>query len=401
VGGVYFITTNVDVADGLFNGSTGTLEKIEYYKNTQIPERAWIDFRHSLIGFEKGKTTKKYQMDHNINLKWVGIDRITRNLSKTGRHKGLQVIRTQIPLVPANGMTVHKAQGSTALFIVMTTKKSDHRRRNLTRELLYTGCSRPTTLGGLYIDGVFEPPSLPKSNDPVSLEMARMRSIPFSFTLRFLQDYDDDYEKIYFHNVQSFLAHRLDVLADHCALASNCLAFVEPQLITTDKISTQNYDTIFREDCRTTQRNSEGALVMMKNELDASDFPTIHTDYSSKGHCLFVKWRMSQVNIIMCYKSPNYSKSLFIRKLGDILGTIQGNILVFGDMNIDLKKNEGKKLIDLFYSFNLISKLNIQATSTDGGSHIDCCFSNVNNLEAWFYESYYSYHKPICMVWKK
>jgi hypothetical protein len=41
VGGVYFITTNVDVADGLFNGSTGTLEKIEYYKNT-LNEHGWI-----------------------------------------------------------------------------------------------------------------------------------------------------------------------------------------------------------------------------------------------------------------------------------------------------------------------------------------------------------------------
>jgi hypothetical protein len=229
--------------------------------------------------------------------------------------------------------------------------------------------------------------------------MERLRSIPVSFTLKFLQDYDDDHEKIFFHNVQSFLAHRADVFSDQCALASSCLAFVEPHLLKSDKIHLPTF-VQFREDCRT-NRNSEGALVLFKNNINASDFPGVYTDFSENGHCLIVKWRMSNVIIIMCYKSPRYTKNLFLGRLDEVLGGIIGNILVFGDFNIDLQKEEGRQVINLFRKYYMKSKLDIRASSTDGGSHIDCCFSNVQSLDAWFYECYYSYHKPICMVWKK
>jgi len=39
VGAVYFISTNINVEDGLFNGATGVLKKIEYSINWD-PRRA-------------------------------------------------------------------------------------------------------------------------------------------------------------------------------------------------------------------------------------------------------------------------------------------------------------------------------------------------------------------------
>lgn len=109
------MTTNIDVQDGLFNGATGTLKKIEYGKTTtgdRVPYKAWMDFRNLLIGAGSRSTTKYYQQRKNIDPNLVMIGRITRNLSKTGRHGGLQLIRTQIPLLAANGMTISKSQGS-------------------------------------------------------------------------------------------------------------------------------------------------------------------------------------------------------------------------------------------------------------------------------------------------
>lgn len=50
---------------------------------------------------------------------------------------------------------------------------------------------------------------------------------------------------------------------------------------------------------------------------------------------------------------------------------------------------------------NLNTLLNINNVSTNLGTHIDICFSNVQLSEAFFYETYYSYHKPICIIFPK
>jgi hypothetical protein len=224
VGAEYFVSTNVDLEDGLFNGSTGCLKLIEYGHtrlNHRVPNAAWMDFRNPLIGIKKRAITKPYQERHKINHQWTRIERIQRNLSKTGRHKGLEIIRKQIPLVAANAMTITKSQGSSLPFIVIAVNrfkmKSGTLTRKLTRESLYVACSRATSLDGLFIEGEFVPPTAPSFNDPVSLEISRLRQMRFPFALKFLQDYEHSFWKVYFHNVQSFNLHREDVISDQCA----------------------------------------------------------------------------------------------------------------------------------------------------------------------------------------
>jgi hypothetical protein len=223
VGGEYFVSTNIDVQDGLYNGSTGNLKLIEYgmtHERKKIPKRCWLDFRNSLVGSTKRISTRSHQIRKKIHVDWTAIDRVTRNLSKTGRHKGLEIIRNQIPLVAANGMTITKSQGSSIPVVVVSVKRFRNQfgklTRKLSRELLYVACSRATSLTGLYIDGEFEAPAPPPPFDPVSIEMERLRNIPFKFQIRFLQDFGQ-LNKLFFHNVQSLPAHVSDLLADNCA----------------------------------------------------------------------------------------------------------------------------------------------------------------------------------------
>jgi len=220
----YFVSTNINVTDGLFNGATGSLEMIEYgtrRNGERIPTKAWIDFRNPLIGVQKRSITKAYQKNKHIPSHLVRIDRIKRNLSKS-RHHGLELVRTQIPLVAANAMTINKAQGSSLPEVVVSVSRFKTKKgtwtRKLTRELLYVACSRATSLAGLYIDGEFEPPNPPPEDDPVSQEMTRLRDIPFKFTLKFLQDFGDENEKIFFHNIQGFRLHFEDLIANQCAM---------------------------------------------------------------------------------------------------------------------------------------------------------------------------------------
>jgi len=257
---VYFVSTNIDVEDGLFNGATGILKLIEYNENNGSPKRAWLRFEHPLIGLQKRKMTESYQKKHNIDLSWVAIDPIKKNLSKTGRHHGLAIIRKQIPLVAANGMTINKAQGSSMKSVVVTVNTKS---KFMTRERLYVACSRATSNEGLFIDGQFQPPLAPKQNDSVSLEMERLRDKSCALSLQFLQDFQPNHIKLYYHNIQSFLLHQKDLEADNCAVASDIIFVIEPHLLETDCFKVENFEIAFKKCCDKT-RNSEGLLILQR-----------------------------------------------------------------------------------------------------------------------------------------
>jgi len=100
--------------------------------------------------------------------------------------------------------------------------------RKLTRALIYVGCSRATSSSGFFLDGIFEPPLPPCPDDPVSIEMARLRSSPAQLSLLYFVDLDNTCVKLMFNNVQSLNSHYMDVKSDHSFMAADLLAFVEP-----------------------------------------------------------------------------------------------------------------------------------------------------------------------------
>ncbi|CAF4789648.1 unnamed protein product [Rotaria socialis] len=71
------------------------------------------------------------------------------------------------------------------------------------------------------------------------------------------------------------------------------------------------------------------------------------------------------------------------------------NIIVVGDINIDLKIKTNHKFIKYMESFRrtLINKLS--KSSTHAKTQIDYCFNNVNDLKSDYFESLTSFHKPI------
>lgn len=305
IGGEYFITTNLDVQDGLFNGFTGCIKHIEYGKtatNPKVPKCVWMDFRNPLVGVERRK---------NVPNNCTPIEHITRPINKF-KQSGFQLFRKQIPIVACNGMTIDKSQGTSLPYVVVNINKK------LTTEYLYVACGRATTLSGLYINGVFEPPT--KVNDDVTKEMQRLRNLSFPFYLKFLQDFPENVHKIYFHNIQSFLTHFDDIINDKCAMSSNCLAFVEPLLKENDNFEIPNYKIFHRINCLN-NRDSQSALILIKSTLYTNSKQFTFT--SGNSHCLFITWEIDNIFLIMTYKSPNYSSKLFISKLEHILNNIQ------------------------------------------------------------------------------
>lgn len=116
LGAIYFISTNIDVSDGLYNGATGYLRKIDCgYNNAgvKVPTIAWMEFQHPLIGASLRERSKLRIQHSNANEMWTPISRISREVSKSRKYPGMKLLRKQIPLVAANAMTIAKVMIST------------------------------------------------------------------------------------------------------------------------------------------------------------------------------------------------------------------------------------------------------------------------------------------------
>ncbi len=270
VGGLYFVTTNIDVSDGLFNGATGVLKAIEYgvkagTTDEQIPTSAWLEFCHPSIGQEirSNQWVKQRAERNKFPTSWTPIDRMSRVLNKTLH--GMEVTRKQIPLQAANGMTVNKSQGSSLERVVACVGNK------ISRERLYVACSRATSLEGLYIVGQFKPPSFPGQSDPITIEMNELAQSPYIFNLYFPSPTEQG--GIYFHNIEGILSHQADLLCDTSILSHDYLILVEPRIAPANNVNLNGYTTSFRKNSTLSRTiaNSEGIVLLTNGNHQLSN----------------------------------------------------------------------------------------------------------------------------------
>ena len=263
IGGMYFVTTNINVSDGLFNGATGILKAIEYgvKAGTAVPSTpisAWLQFCHPSIGQElrSNPWIRQRAERSGFPTSWTPVDRMSRVLNK--KLHGMEVTRKQIPLQAANGMTVNKAQGSSLEKVVAFVGNF------ISREKLYVACSRATSLEGLFIVGRFKPPCSPGKADPVTIEMNELHKSTYVFRMHF----PDPTERngIYYHNIEGFLSHQPDILGDARITSHDYLVLVEPRITIANTINLNGYNTTFRLNSAAANNicNSEGILVFTK-----------------------------------------------------------------------------------------------------------------------------------------
>lgn len=235
--------------------------KIEHLPTEENNIRVWMLFQDRIIGSERRKQFVRERGGYPdfAQSSWTPIEKLTKVLSKV-YSDGIKIVRTQIPLLACNGMTIAKSQGSSLPLVVVSFSG-----RRLTRPELYVACSRATSLNGLFIDGEFLPPSRPQGVDMVGDEMKRLRENPLSFELKFLQDFEDPkWEKIYFHNIESLnTQHQKDLTSDSCPMSADFIFLVEPRLLQGDTYSLPGFTELHRINCTST-RNSEGILSLKK-----------------------------------------------------------------------------------------------------------------------------------------
>ena len=107
---VYAVTVNIKTDDGLINGTTYVLKKIQYLEQStkQMPSILWVYFKDMKIGRQWRYRYKRFY-NLEIDKTWTPIFAIDHHFAVLNG----KVIQKQFPLRPAGASTIHAGQGST------------------------------------------------------------------------------------------------------------------------------------------------------------------------------------------------------------------------------------------------------------------------------------------------
>lgn len=388
---LHAICINVDVEDGLTNGTSCIVKKLDFrVENSSRCSIIWVEFESLLIG---AKTREKYTHLYSPSCKktWTPILEITRNFN-VGQIRNAFVIRRQFPLRLACAKTIHKSQGSTMNKAVL------HFGNRKTEHMHYGGLSRIRKLDDVHILELNEKKITVSMH--VIEEMDRLRADSMLHScVPILKDISEDI-KIVYHNTRSLHLHIQELVHEKNMHASDIIAISESRLKDTDR--NEDYELpgfhIHRFDetnATNGARSYRGIVVYSKLEFIAIKKLFLSEDVETV-QCYFChNNRLYQVVFLYC--SPqNTSLSKLSNVLHHLLNILDNDkpIIIMGDTNVDfLNQNTLRRFLDN----NSLQQL-IQTSTTDYGSCLDHLYTNMQSgieISAATLESYYSDHKPI------
>ena len=163
----YDLTSNVDVSDGLTNGSECVIKSIDYrVENSTRPSIIWVLFPKNDIGKKQRKENKHLYIT-NIDKSWTPILEITRKF-RISKKTLVHTLRRQFPLRPAAAKTIHRSQGDTLdeTVVDFPKYKKEH--------MHYVALSRVRNTSALHVLNSYE--NKIKVSEKVKKEMKRLRT---------------------------------------------------------------------------------------------------------------------------------------------------------------------------------------------------------------------------------
>jgi DNA replication protein DnaC len=183
------LTINLDTEDGLINGASCIIQKLDIPIGRSYPcGKIWVQFHDRDIG-KNLRLKKKHFFKPGIELEWTPVEPVVKQFP--AGHQGQALVqRLQFPLRPSHAKTIHRSQGDTlseAVVDLTTRRKIDH--------LHYVAISRVTDLENLHILNLQED-KISVSED-VKKEMDRLRSNPLTLSQRFIHHLPCTFRTVY------------------------------------------------------------------------------------------------------------------------------------------------------------------------------------------------------------
>ena len=370
----YMITVNIDVSDGLVNGVSGILKKMDLISN-RTPVLLWFDFERQRFK----------QSDPTL----TPIERQSKHFFIKLDRQLISVRRIQFPVRPSEAITIHKSQGQTYDQVVI------HMTSRMSISFYYTALSRAKSSNGLYLIGNFDPPVTPAPGNMIVMEeMDRMaRESPVNFKTQFTRP--SNRTMIFFQNYPYLQHHVEDLICDCKVREADILIMLETrsnnQLIDGFKLLHQ---ILYNN--RVHQSRPFGIAVYGKPHIQSRYLSeTIEINAKNTGHIEILVFESLNARMIATYISP-----LFTTSITDIFTVLNKHIdatiptILIGDFNIDINSNKGTELRQVFNENGFEFQLGLNKYSTDC-SQIDLLFSNFKLFDSFYYESIDTLHKPI------
>ena len=378
----YMITVNIDVSDGLVNGVSGVLKKIDLTTNS-VPELLWFDFERVDIGQVARKRFKSF--DPTL----TPIERQSKTFFYKFDRNLISVTRNQFPIRPSEAITIHKSQGQTYNQVVV------HLTNRMSITFYYTALSRAKKSSGLYLIGDFDPPVTPAPGNLIVMgEMVRMANeSSVNFKTQFLRP--SNKKMVFFQNYPYLHNHIQDLICDHNVQNMDILIFVETRC---NDQTIDGFRLIHQMKYNASKHQSRpfGIAVYKKPHL-ITNFVSEHVYFNrdKTGHIEILIFDVNNIRIFVTYISPKYSHSStkIFEMLNKLIDKTFRTIIV-GDFNVDINSESGLQFKQKFEDIGFHFDLDLNTKSTDN-SQIDHLFANFDIENALYYESINTLHRPI------
>ncbi|KAG2193629.1 hypothetical protein INT47_007461 [Mucor saturninus] len=381
----YMIMTNISTADGIVNGTTGYLKKIDYgrLKNTSAssssaavnkkPLRLWIKFddERSGLGLRKNQALLR-EINNTIDDRWTMIEPVSLAITKVAS-LGITINRKQFPIVPAEALTIHKSQGGTYKNVVVYNYGGS----KMSRSLIYVACSRATTASGL-----------------------RQKTIVLNPVFRGLTEKKSF--QILSRNVQSLQDHFNQIVNDPVYISSDVILLNETWTLCDDCFDIPGFKMVSSANCLGTVRKPLGSRCYISDKLGnnyASQLELFIGDNNSSVSVSFVTVDSSLYCSI--YASPRTSQQLLLETLNFVVDQDYDYIVIAGDFNVNFNEESSKKsaILNLLEQKGLKSSLpSTVISTTKQKTLIDNIFNNKEILDSGTYISFTSYHEPLWLL---
>jgi hypothetical protein len=392
----YDVTVNLNTSDGLINGATCRMMKVDALQTEMLASGVlWVQFDDADIGSQL-RTENRRLYRKGCNKDWTPIQPVVKQFA-AGYKGQAQVQRYQFPLRPSHAKTIHRSQGDTmksAAIDLTTPRKVDH--------IHYVAISRLVSLEGLHLLNLQED-KISISND-VKREMERLRSLPSCITHVPLTSIPCEF-KVVFLNARSQNRHLQDIKQDENIQTANIACFCESRFCERDSVQDTSIGDFhqYRQDHNQTTsltRPSYGMTVHSACPFDKE--PVNETSDNIEVTVFTVKDHTDKV-FVTVYKSPSTPVKVLCKKLRQVYDKYLQNTtsVVLGDFNVDwASRHRDKTVLEELMVTQLGYKQMIVGPTTDNHSTLDLVFTNMDaDVISGTCETYYYDHKIIWIGW--
>ncbi len=361
------VTKNIDIADHLVNGVSGTVKRIAIDQKSPVSGTIFVKFDSDDIG-AKAKKASQYKT-------LVPIQAVTAKFPLTKR-SSVKVERKMYPLIECFALTSHKAQGSTYSFMKAVFTLPE-KLKCMQQGQAYTILSRVTSRQGLLLVD-FSPDKI-RVNENALNEMNRMRqNAPFTWHHPLANSAGS--VSIGFLNITSLHSHACDLKADRNIQNLTALCLTETHITN----MSEDYDL---PDFATLHVPSEHGLAMFIHKN--TTYEPVNCMVKIQCMSCLLHSSCGPLNILSLYRPPQSNKELFFTELSNMLRCYKDeNVIVGGDFNMS---PDDPALLQLAETYHLCQCVPDTPTHRQGGT-LDLIFSSIPELSGRVFPVPYTDH---------